>query len=1643
MKTRPLSHSTPDEQGTDVAVDETRHPTPAGSTDADARLRLLERLLQREGGTTERLQVLPQGRDRASFPMSFAQERLWFLHLLDPTNPAYHVVMSVPFMADLEPGTVRRAVDALVARHEGFRTAFRDLDGRPAQVVRPPAPVSLPVLDLRDVAEDDLRERLHDAVATITREPFDLPAGEVFRPTLVRLPQARSLVILAMHHVVTDGWSTGIIVRDLCALVEAAASGGPDPLPPLSVQPADFAVEQRRLFDDALGPDLAYWTSQLAGLRPLPLPLDRPRPATESGEGGGESVTLPDEVAEALKQLSREEGTTLFRTTLAAFAVLLSGITGRTDVAVGTPVTIHRDRPELAEVVGCFLNMLVLRVDVRGEPTFRELLHRVEEVCRDGFRRQHVPFEAIVRELRPERGSGSTPLFNVTFTLEQPHPTTAGWLEDRTLAEVVGVPTSAVRFDLEAHVVSTAAGLQVGISYARDLFDARTVKRWVHQLSQILHRVAKDPSVRVRALSSSPESLMSTSEFLSHLRTSDVRVWAEDGNLRVSAAPGALTPELRSELTARRDEILQALRSASRSQERIPITPRDRPVPASPAQQRLWFIEQLEAGSAAYHILSAVRTSRIDERALGRAIDLVVARHEALRTSFSSADGVPLQVVHPPVQGLLQVVDLAALPAERREDEARKVVADVATRPFDLAEAPLVRASLVHLGPGESMLGICIHHIVADQWSLEIFSKEIEAAYAALVTGRPAALPELPLQYADFAAWQHARIESGELDDQIAFWKAQLRGAPPVLELPTDRPRPPVQTMNGARRRVDLPPEVTAALRGLGRQEGVTLFMTLLAAFEVFLSRYTGQTDIVVGTPTAGRERREVEHLIGFFVNTLVLRTDLSGDPTFRELLQQVRRVVLQAHTHQEVPFDRLLDVLRPERSVAHSPLFQVMFNSPAAPVRTFRRQDGGDPEVVLGTGTSRFDLNVEVYEILENGAPPGGGGAAASALRLVFEYNTDLFEPETVERFIGSYRRLLSAVVETPDARVSHLPVISESERRKTLAEWQGVSADVPGDRRVHDLFAARAAEHPDRPAVSDASTSLTYGELDRRSRALADRLRGHGVGPEVLVGVCVDRSVDMLVAVLAVLRAGGAYVPLDPAFPSERLAFMLEDSAAPLVLTQSRLRHAVPADDARILLMDVDGGPPPADGASGPTAEAAPGNLAYVIYTSGSTGKPKGVQITHRSVVSFLAAMAHEPGLGPDDRLLALTTLSFDIAGLELFLPLAVGAHVTIASSAEAQDPLRLAERIEETDATVVQATPATWRMLLQSGWSGRTGLKMLCGGEAMERELAEQLLPMGGSLWNMYGPTEATIWCSLLRVHEGVRWPVAIGRPIANTRMYVLDAHLEPVPVGVPGELYIGGVQLARGYLNRPELTAERFVPDPFGAPGDRLYRTGDGARFRPDGTIEFLGRLDTQVKVRGFRIELGEIEYNLAELPPVAEAVVTVREDVPGDQRLVAYVVPAEGAEIAPEALQGELRKHLPAYMVPTTFVPLSSLPLTPNGKVDRKALPAPEGGAGPRTAYVAPRTDTERTIGEVWQEVLRVERVGLNENFFDLGGHSLLAVQVHARLARRLDPAPSLLDLFQYPTVAALADHVGRAEASEPLATAAAAREGEF
>jgi amino acid adenylation domain-containing protein len=1055
--------------------------------------------------------------------------------------------------------------------------------------------------------------------------------------------------------------------------------------------------------------------------------------------------------------------------------------------------------------------------------------------------------------------------------------------------------------------------------------------------------------------------------------------------------------------------------------------------PLSFSEQRLWFLAELEPQNAVYNICKAERIKgRLHLPALETSLTAIVRRHAILRTSFPTADGEPIQIVHADARLSLEQVDLSPLPITQKQAELERIMTQEARAGFDLASAPLFRTKLLVLSSEEFVWLFTVHQIIWDGWSFKVFYRELAAFYESYVYGKTAVVPELPLQFADYAVQQRKEFQGERLQKDLSFWRQSLSKSSHQISLPSDRPRLPRSSYRGIRKSVALSESLTKGLKELSRRQGATLFMTLLAAFTALLHRYSGQADIVVGCPVANRHRPEIENLIGSFVNTLALHIVIEGHLPFIDFLSRIRSFCLAAFAHQEFPFERLVEELQPERRLNQNPLFQIFFAFQQTPPQDLSLTSLSTEPLEVSSNTSKFDLTLSLAE-------------RNRKLVGFFEYTIDLFESSTIERMVENYRTLLEAIVVDPNQTIAALPILTQSERRKILLEWNDTAADYPEDKCIHQLFEEQFERAPEAIAVEFDNQQITYRDLNSRANQLAHHLICLGIGPKKLVGICVERSIEMVVGLMGILKAGGTYVPLEPAYPRERLNFMLKDSGITVLLTGAEIiedgrwkienggdpQSSIFDPQVQIVCLNRDWPLIAQQKDDNPKQGVNSSRLAYVIYTSGSTGHPKGVQVSHRSVVNCLHSVKERLAFTEQETMLAVTTISFDISVLELFLPLIGGGTVVVASRDQAADGRELARCLNHSSARALQATPSTWRLLIDAGWEGSPGFKILCGGEAMPRDLADALLTRG-EVWNLYGPTETTIWSAIHKVEFGEE-PVPIGRPISNTRIYLLDSQLEPVPIGAHGEIYLGGYGLALGYWHRPELTAEKFVPNPF-TPGERLYKTGDRARFRPDGNIEFVGRMDNQVKIRGHRVEPSEIEAALNQHPAFKESVVVFHEREPGGEKmLAAYLVPKHQPAPAFTELRNFLAEKLPAHMMPSAFFLLAIIPKTPNGKIDRNALPSPDAIESHLThAFVEPRTQVEGLIAQVWREVLKFDRVGVHDSFFELGGHSLSATKVVSRISDIFHTEMPVRAIFQTPTIAGLAQVVERAPQTWPM-----------
>jgi amino acid adenylation domain-containing protein/non-ribosomal peptide synthase protein (TIGR01720 family) len=1099
---------------------------------------------------------------------------------------------------------------------------------------------------------------------------------------------------------------------------------------------------------------------------------------------------------------------------------------------------------------------------------------------------------------------------------------------------------------------------------------------------------------------------MTIIEFVSYLNSLGIKIWLEGDQLNYRAPKGVMNPDLKNKLLGRKSEILTFLEEAKSatdsSFEPILSIERSKELPLSFAQQRMWFLYQLESQSPFYNEGFQLRSQGVlNVEVIGQSINEIIHRHEILRTTFPAVDGKPVQVISPSLALAIPILDLQGL----EESEVQQIVTKEARQPFDLNNGPLLRVTLLRLGSESHLLVLIMHHIITDGWSMGIFIQELSLLYRAFTLNSPLLLAELPIQYADFAVWQRQWLTEEVQKQQLNYWKQQLAGAPPLLELPTDKPRPAVQTFCGATQEFQIDRNLSEQIKIFSQQSGATLFHTLLAAFVVLMFRYSGQDDICIGSPIANRNRREIESVIGFFVNTLVLRHQIEGNPSFSEFLSQARQVATSAYTHQDVPFEQVVEALQPERSLSYNPLFQVVFVLENFLLDTLELPDVTLTPQFIERGTSQFDLTLAVWDTKEG-------------LIGWWEYNSDLFEPDTIARMTSHFQTLLAAIIANPNQPIGELPLLSQQERHQLLVEWNDTYTPYPKSKCIHELFEEQVEKTPYAIAVVYEDESLTYQQLNLRANQLAHYLQTLGVGAEVLVGICVERSPLMLVGLLGILKAGGAYVPLDPAYPQERLAFMLEDAQVSVLLTQESLVPTLPPHKAQVICLD-------SNRAFSTSKENLPhttttGNLAYVIYTSGSTGRPKGVQIEHRGLLNLVFWHQQAFAVSSVDRVTQVAGVAFDACGWEIWPYLTAGASIHFPDDETRLYPEQLRDWMLLKAITISFLPTPMAEKMLSLNWPPNAALRTLLTGGDQLHQYPSTSHPF--EVVNNYGPTENTVVTTSGTVPKRQQaLSPAIGRAIANTQIYVLDSRLQPVPIGVTGELYISGESLARGYLHRLDLTAERFIHNPF-APEGRLYRTGDLVRYRADGNIEFLGRIDNQVKIRGFRIELSEIEAILTQHPQVRDAVANAREDIPGVKSLAAYIIP-ESTQPTSNELRQFLKSKLPSYMVPASFTFLEALPITPNGKVDRRALPLPEFEFDESTGFVSPHTHTQEVLAKIWRDVLVLKKVGIHDNFFELGGDSIISMQIIAKANQsglKLTPK----QLFQHQTIAELAAVAG-------------------
>ncbi|MFI7453013.1 amino acid adenylation domain-containing protein [Nonomuraea sp. NPDC049714] len=1601
----------------------------------------------------------------AHLPLSYAQQRLWFLHCVEGPNATYNVPFVLRITGELDRAALQAALGDLLARHEPLRTTFSDVDGEPYQIVHAPERAHV-ALDVIGIEPGELDAMLAEAVAHRFDLSTDLP---LIARLLVEGPD-EAVLVLIVHHIACDGWSAEPLARDLSAAYAARRRGQAEAAA-LSVQYADYVLWQDRIIgreDDPrsrLARQSEFWRHTLADLPvELRLPTRIDRPAVPGAQADVVRLAVPADQHAALVRLARGEQATLFMTIQAALAAALTGLGAGTDIPLGTVVAGRAD-DALDDLVGFFVNTLVLRTSTAGDPTFRDVLRRVREIDLAAFANQDIPFDRMVEVVNPPRSLGRHPMFQVMLVLQNNADPVFALEGAEVTVERLGM-AGAAKFDLTVTFRELPeGGLDGTVEFRTDLFERETAEELRGKVAQFLAAAISSPDVPISRLGANPGLPVPLVQ-ASNGTPADNGRGEPPG---AAALPRLPRPSAQEEILTglfaealgvrtvgpddhffdRGGHSLLALKLAARIRSTfgveltvadvfhaptvagllpalsngasppLAMIAGDRPevLPLSFAQQGLWFLNRIGDEHGVYNVPLAFRLSgSLDTGALTAAVGDVAVRHESLRTVFPEVDGVPRQVVRDAPAGLPPVTIVPVTEA-RLADR----VAEHARREFDLTEELPLRVALFTLTPTESVLSIVIHHIAVDGLSAEPLLRDLATAYTARLAGDEPRWAPLPVQYSDYALWQREVL--GQDDDpdsplsaRLAFWQQALEGLPEQQNLPMARPRPAVASHRGDVVDGWLPAALHADLVSLAKAHRVSLFMVLQAALATVLSRAGAGPDLSIGTSVGGRPDPVLDDLVGVFLNTLVLRTDMSGDPTVSDLLARIRTTDLAAYAHQDTPFERLVEWLNPQRSPSYNPLFQVMLELHHGAEPTPELPGVRSAAYPLTYAAAKVDLSFTLRETYSHDGAPAG-------LEFGLEYATDLFDRAMAERLSEWFRRVLEQIAADPSRPVGDIALLSEEERHQILQEWNATELEIP-DTTLSELFEEQVAQRPDAVAIVDTDgTEITYDTLNKQANQLAWHLRATGVTTETFVAVCLEHSPHTFVALLAILKAGAAYVPLDPHHPADRLAHVLHDTTATTLLTHTTLTHRLPTDYPGTI-HTLDNQPPNTTHPNtNPPPTHSPDNLVYTIYTSGSTGQPKGVLITHRALINYLHWATDGYHTDAHHGAPMLGSIAVDLSIPNFFLPLITGKNITLLPP----DPhlQHLAHLLRQpTDYSLLKITPGhldMLRELLPTNTTLTSVRTYVIGADELRAETAtawRHIAPQA-RLINEYGPTETVVGCSVHPIGPDLdpSMPVSIGRPIANTRMYVLDERLNPVPPGVAGELYIAGRGVARGYLRRFALTAERFVADPFGAPGSRMYRTGDLARFRPGGDIDFLGRTDHQVKIRGYRVELGEIEARLLLHHDVSEAVVVARRDSSGRTHLAAYVVGADGARPAAESLRGHMTAQLPDHMVPNFWMVLDRMPLTRDGKVDRKALPAiKEHSAVLRRP---PGTETEEMLCELIAEVLDLSVVGVDDNFFGLGGDSIASIQFVSR-ARKAGLRLSPQQVYQARDIAELA-----------------------
>ncbi len=1522
--------------------------------------------LQQQAILEQAIQPISRNKE---LPVSFVQQRLWFLDQVETTkNATYNLPVAARLEGSLNFAALEQSLGEIIQRHETLRTTFSRVNGKPVPVIHKFSitDYQLPVTDLREISLDkqEIEAQAQKLIDEKVQSPFDLSIGPLIRTRLFQLGAETYILLINMHHIISDGSSMGIFIYELSELYQAFSQNKASTLPPISIQYVDFANwQQQWMKGDILKKQLNYWQRQLANAPELlKLPLDKPRPKIQTFRGDTQSIKISKELTQQIRDISKQSGTSIFMTLIAAFATLLRYYSGQEDIIIASPVA-NRNQSETESIIGFFVNALALRIDLSGNPSFQDLLRRTRKVCLEAYAHQDVPSEQILGALRLKRNLSLPPLTQVAFVFENMRLPPLKLPKLKT--SVSEVHTKTTKTDLALYLYEESEftksdGFVGMMEYNTDIFDSTTIISILDDFQQVLAAIVKQPEYSISTLLESLDLM----------------------------------------------EVKQPT-----FEEYYPL---------SHSQRAMWFLYQIdpESGSGVYNVSLPVRIrSSLDIAVLQKTLNALINRHPCLRSTFMTRDNEVFQEIIKDKPVHIENINASTWTRDYLTQEVIKAH----KRSFSPEQGYVERAILFSINKQDYIFLWSFYHLVIDAWSLWILMEELSLLYPAIEAGqKPDVLPLLKHSYADFVRWEMEKLASAKAERLWAYWQKQLAGDLPVLNLPTDHPHPSVQTYQGSSVPVVFNESLIQQVKELMKTEGTSLFVVLLAAFQILLYRYTGQEDIIVGSMMTNRTQSIFTNIVGNFSNRVLLRAFLKGDLTFKVFMDQVAQTVLGALDHQEYPFSLLLERLQPNRDTSRLSFLQVDFTIQKQQSSNFALTDKvlNLEHFKIPQQEGQFELDLEIFD---NNESFGGS----------LRYNTDLFEATTIERMVGHFQTLLEWLVTNPLEKISKLSLLTETERQM-LVEWNNTEVDYSDSNKcLHQLFEAQVEKTPDSVAVIFENEQLSYAELNQAANQVAHHLQRLGVKPEMMVGICIERSVEMVIGLLGILKAGGAYLPLDSTSPAARIAFLLEDASVNILLTQSSFVNNLPSDKVEIICLD-NRDKLSNELSTNPISQVQSKHLAYMIYTSGSTGKPKGVLIEHRGVVNTIIDINQRFNVGYQDRILALSALNFDLSVYDIFGLLAAGGAMVIPAAQTTKEPAHWTNLIKQHNITLWNTVPALMQMLVdylneqpEENIANSLRLAMMSG-DWIPLNLPERMKELWpqAELISLGGATEASIWSISYPIKDiNPSWrSIPYGKPLANQTFYILDDSLQACPLLIPGYLYIGGKGLARGYWGDKEKTDASFIVHPILQ--KRLYKTGDLGRYLPDGNIEFLGRKDNQVKLRGFRIELGEIDAVLTQHPAVREVVTIIREDQPGNKRLVAYIVPEENSNLTPEELRDFLKTKLPNYMLPAVFIILEAFPLTPNGKVNRNALPAPTDVAT-EDSYIMPETDAERLIATVWQETLNIEfdKIGINNNFFDLGGHSLMVVQLQSKLQAIFDQDISIVELFEHPTIHSLAQYL--------------------